>query len=412
MKSPLFLISVILVGALGTGLGLFAHHLSYGQHDAYLGAFDLQGTVTPANISSQVNLEIDGKGPRIEVSEKGVHDFGKMAANASGEHLFTVTNVGDAPLTLELGESTCKCTMGNLTKDSLDPGESTEVKLSWNVNTTGEKFGQQATLITNDPTRINFPLRVMGGVTRDFELSPKAMSFGTVTNQDAVDMQTRLYIYAEDNLKPTGKSEMSRRELEDLAKVDVTPLPREEFDTGFEDAVAGYNIIVHLEPGLPQGTLNENLLLDFTRDLKKSERSEFIMVPIQGSIEGRLRMVTNSKLRKKKGGGYLYLIGKLKNDEPYLGKALVILRGEDRDDINLRIESVFPEGIVSATLDEPKKGRKSTMIPIDVKLTPNGETLDYFGLAGDDNSYGKIVIASDNEDGAKMVLYLKFKFEG
>src|SRR5688500_8060497 len=70
-------------------------------------------------------------GPRVAVVNGEMHDFGKMDRNAKESHAFIIRNEGDAPLKLEKGETTCKCTVSDLKGNSLAPGEETEVLLEW-----------------------------------------------------------------------------------------------------------------------------------------------------------------------------------------------------------------------------------------------------------------------------------------
>ena len=70
---------------------------------------------------------------RVELLGEPTHDFGMMSPETEGEHVFVIKNVGEEDLTLRLGATTCKCTLGELDADRLKPGEQTEIKLSWKV---------------------------------------------------------------------------------------------------------------------------------------------------------------------------------------------------------------------------------------------------------------------------------------
>jgi hypothetical protein len=103
-------------------------------------------------------------GPRAVVVNGERHDFGTMDRLAQGEHAFQIHNDGDAPLELQLGKTTCKCTLGELERSKLAPGETTTVTLRWQVKTTEPTFEQNAEIITNDPHHNPIHLFIHGNV--------------------------------------------------------------------------------------------------------------------------------------------------------------------------------------------------------------------------------------------------------
>ena len=103
-------------------------------------------------------------GPRAVVVNGERHDFGTMDRLAQGEHAFQIHNDGDAPLELQLGKTTCKCTLGELADSKLEPGQTTTVTLTWQVKTGEEMFEQNAEIITNDPHLNPILLIILGNV--------------------------------------------------------------------------------------------------------------------------------------------------------------------------------------------------------------------------------------------------------
>src|SRR5579883_1977270 len=60
--------------------------------------------------------------PRITI-DQNAYDFGTVDRGVWLKHKFTLTNTGDAPLTLSRTYATCGCTVPKLTKNKLAPGE-------------------------------------------------------------------------------------------------------------------------------------------------------------------------------------------------------------------------------------------------------------------------------------------------
>ncbi|MFI4874394.1 MAG: DUF1573 domain-containing protein, partial [Blastopirellula sp. JB062] len=90
--------------------------------------------------------------PKVEV-ERTEYNFGSMERFEKSSHTFTIRNVGDAPLQLEVGDSSCSCTLAGLEEAGVAPGEETHIKLEWTLKFKEGPFRQSATILTNDPNR-------------------------------------------------------------------------------------------------------------------------------------------------------------------------------------------------------------------------------------------------------------------
>src|SRR5688572_1042832 len=62
------------------------------------------------------------KVPRVQV-EQPHFNFGQMERGREKSHRFLVRNVGEAPLTLRVGPTSCKCTLSEVQSGALAPGE-------------------------------------------------------------------------------------------------------------------------------------------------------------------------------------------------------------------------------------------------------------------------------------------------
>src|SRR5688572_997450 len=115
----IFVVSAMLGLALGVGitwaeLGAFSHT------PPGIGLDD--GATDPATAENKPL-------PRAVLVGSDTFQFGVMEQDTSRWHEFEIRNEGDAPLKLIKRSTTCKCTMSELNKEDLAPGESTKVKL-------------------------------------------------------------------------------------------------------------------------------------------------------------------------------------------------------------------------------------------------------------------------------------------
>jgi len=92
--------------------------------------------------------------PKLTLSKKS-HDFGKVAKDAVVETEFILINSGKSELNIRSTSANCDCVVSVVEKNSLDPGERTTLKVTF--DTTGRKGKQfkNVTIFSNDPTAPN-----------------------------------------------------------------------------------------------------------------------------------------------------------------------------------------------------------------------------------------------------------------
>ena len=82
-------------------------------------------------------------GAVISFKEKSV-DFGDIVQGQKVEHTFTLTNSGTEPLIISNVAVTCGCTVPSWPKEPIAPGDSAEIKVTF--NSTG-KMGKQNSVV-------------------------------------------------------------------------------------------------------------------------------------------------------------------------------------------------------------------------------------------------------------------------
>ena len=91
------------------------------------------------------------KGPRLQI-DKNLHEFGNIKEGTIAETEFVITNTGQQELNIRKTKANCGCTVSAPEKDTLQPGESSKIKVTF--NTKGRKGNQYktVTIFSNDPT--------------------------------------------------------------------------------------------------------------------------------------------------------------------------------------------------------------------------------------------------------------------
>ncbi|MDC0278713.1 DUF1573 domain-containing protein [bacterium] len=407
----------ILISALiGVSVAALKNYTEFGNRTAYFGPFGTDNDLTAAKLPAYRQSQLPDGRPKVKLVDEPSFDFGLMAPDTEGEHLFKIKNVGNGDLRLRLGASTCKCTFGDLEKEALAPGEETEIKLSWSVKPGLTEFSQSAEVITNDPDSVVIRLEITGQVAKEIDLVPETWTFGEVATGEPIEVTGTVYSFLETDINMTELT-FSTKEMTELSEFTVEPFKPTEKSDGIRGvARQGFKVTAKIKPGLRQGAVSQNLVMQFDRlDSQgaiiptEDGLNEFITAPTKGAIVGPLGMIQTSRLSGKEGGGYLYDFGRLAKGDNLIGKAFVVLKGSERDRTELRIGEVVPEGSVIARLGEPKGQGSMKLYPIEIELIPGKEPIERSGRNAQD--YGSVWIESDNPKVTKMRIGLKFAVE-
>ncbi|MEM8671165.1 MAG: DUF1573 domain-containing protein [Planctomycetota bacterium] len=418
-KFPLFLVLAFLAG---TTVAWAINRQRFGG-PAYFAKFTMEeGPESFDNLNSgQPDDETDSNA-RVEVLSELEHDFGVMAPNTEGEHTFRIKNIGTADLTLKLGATTCKCTLGELENSALAPGEETDVKLSWTVKADQPEFNQTAQVITNDPSRVVLTLKITGKVVQDFEVVPETWTFGAVPTGEPIEMVGSIYNFTDKDIRP-AELRFSSQEMTDLATFEVEPFnPGEDSEGARANARQAFRVKIKLAAGMRQGAVSQNFEFGFqsvdeegndvpTFDAEGIEMEKpYIVASTVGRVVGYLSMLPNSKISGEPGGGYIFNIGNIGKEDDLVVKTFVVLKGEQRENTQLIVSEIVPNSLISAKLGEPKGRGSMTLYPLEITFNPGSETVSREGKnAGD---YGQVMIESDNPKVTKMRIALKFSVEG
>ena len=420
-----FWLLLLLSAVLGTTLGWTMNYVQYGHRKAYFGEITMDGSVTADNVMEKLKEYHRDAVAVAELEGDATYDFGVMPPGTQGNHTFVVKNSGDEPLSLELGATTCKCTLGDLDQNELAPGESTTVKLEWTVASDKSEFTQSAELRTNDPLRPAIKLTVQGLVISDLEFDPKKVSFGSVTAGESFEFSTNLYSYYDNDIKLI-KGRFGSDDLTELADVSFEEFEPSESDGVHKRAHQAFKINTKVKPGLRQGPMLTTMLITFEKlgqegseSVSKSrkgdkdgEKDDYVLTAVAecaGRVVGSLTMLENAKLKSSSGGGYIWTLGRISEEDPLEFKALVALKGSERDSTNLTIGETHPSDVIQAEIGKPLGKGSMRLFPLKITLKPGEKTIDLLGKNKDD--FGWLWIESDNPKVSRMKVAVKVMIE-
>jgi Protein of unknown function (DUF1573) len=193
------------------------------------------------------------------------YDFGSMEVGEVGKHTFKITSVGDEPLELKQGGTTCKCTIAGLSAGGkkvdkeksliLKKGETASIDLEWTPKANQEMFRQTAVIYTSDPEQPKIELSVTGQVKQLITLLPQGVwPLGPI---DGEKPSASHFAIGSSILKEFKITELSCTDKS--IKLDKTPLPKEDLkSSGYK---CGYKITVTVLPKDTIGHFQEKITI-------------------------------------------------------------------------------------------------------------------------------------------------------
>lgn len=400
-------LAVLLAALAGTVAAWTIVESRYGGQQVYFGVMDLEGNVTAQDVPTLVNLGESEEVAKIELPGGNEHDFGVMRPDERGEHRFRIRNAGALPLNLRLGKTTCKCTLGDLDNNQLAPGEETTVKLEWKVETPADTFSQSAELMSNDPENPIVQLVIQGQVIRGLEIVPRAWTFGDIAAGEPITIKGTVYNHLDSDIRPDEPS-FSTRFMRERGVIEVEPFTPGEADGVHASARQGFRVTATVPPGIPQGSVEGNFLFRYRRlneDGEDQGDAETVGASLSGRIVGVLGMIPHANLKEVKEGTYLLDLGRVAADEGHQSRAMVMVKGRQRDQIRLKIGEVHPPGVFELTLGEPTIRATTALYRLDIRLLEDRPAVALAGNINDE--IGWVMIEADDADIPPMRLLIK-----
>jgi hypothetical protein len=395
MKAPIIVIAIgVLAGAmLGTGLTW----ANFGGTPPFV---DRDATVPKSTVTAQ------GKRPKLVVNHRG-HDFGAVDRDVKAVHSFQITNVGDAPLTLEAGQTTCsRCTIATLTKPVVEPGETAEVTIEYSPTIGKPRFRQTALVLTNDPDEPRVELDIFGHVTTRYELTPHDFAFSKVSVNQSKTIEIKLQSFLSNEIH------LVRHEFLEAATVDkfefaCEPLSTDELTN--PDARGGCRLLLTVKPGLPLGQILQTIRVELA--FGGDHKNAVIELPIEGQVVSDISVVNRdwyahlSQLR----------MGVVKSSQGAKRQLLIVVRGPHRHDVSLKPIKIEPDW-VRVTVGEPvelnKKGPADngvTQIPLTIEIPANAPPANHLGSG--QGKLGEVILETNHPDVKQLPIYLHFAVE-
>ncbi|MGI9428049.1 MAG: DUF1573 domain-containing protein, partial [Bythopirellula sp.] len=326
----------------------------------------------------------DETAPKAEVLET-VYEFGTIELGASRSHDFKVTNVGGSPLEIEVGSTTCKCTVGSLPTNELQPGESTNVQMEWVAKPKTGPFRHGATIITNDPSQSQIELTVEGTiVTSTMLLNPSELIYGTLQTGETKEAAIDLLSYVEQELEIVGH-EIQDEKLQSQIEVQFEPIEQDQLPES--DVVSGIKISTSYRAGKSIGPVRG--LLTLLTNLKNAEQ---LVVPISSNVVGDIS-IYGPGWRAKEG---LLRMGNIPRAEGKSVRLNLAVRGQNANATEFEVASVDPPALKVTVGERRQMSDKLVHVKMQIEVPAGTEPIVRLGPPASTDA--EIVLRTNHPD--------------
>lgn len=295
----------------------------------------------------------------------GVFDLGVLHPGEMKSHKFTVRNEGTAPLILELGSTTCKCTLADLGGSRLvAPGATTEIALEWHAETPQFRFRQGATIKTNDPAQPTLELVGEGSVRMKFGSLPETAHLPDVPRNAYRELRLLVYSQAFPDVTVT-------RLESSLPKVRAELSPQVPADLPIQEPRFVNELIVRIDPQDKPGHFEGTIRLDYRGRLPNgNEESGVFEVPISYDVVGDMSLHGRDVVART------LLFGGVPAEAGAKKTAYIHLRGSVGE-TELSIARITPDFLQARLLPRQRLTPTMVRVPIEIAIPAGAPPSNY-----------------------------------
>ena len=391
MKTWLLIVVAFVAGTMG-GIGVALVRVQLSPWDGTPNG----STSSPVRDRAEATPELF---PKV-VCDEQTHDFGAMDSRATGSHTFILKNVGEAPLTLSEGRSTCKCTVGIPEDESIPPGGSGKVKVEWAGKDRVGSFTQTATIITNDPSKREVNLTIKGRITRAVHAVPADLTLNGLTAGEERSARIKLFGFRTPPLEISGH-EFTDTDTAEYFGVSFEPLSTEQI-AAEQDATSGQIVAVTIKPGLPQGPFQQKILLK-----TNCEEAPTVELPVRGMIGSEISVV--GKGWDRNSGGLRW--GSIRGSEGAQRTLLIHVRGPHRKEVSFKPIKVFPD-FLNVTLGKVTlaENDKYAFTSLTIEIPKGSPPANYLGRGT--GKTGEIILETTHPNVRELRILVGFAVQG
>jgi hypothetical protein len=382
---------VLLVGVL---LGLSATSYELVSIDE---RFEIQVRAIP-DIAARAS---DGTAVAVVVGER-THTFEMIPKGGEGTHTFVIRNEGNGALELQRHTVSCGlCVHTEFERGVVQPREEIAIEVELRARKPGQILSESLELRTNDPKQKHITLNLSAFVSEAARASVEGLTLDNISTGDEQSLRFEVLGYYSDKMRIIEHelTISNKREFFNLEFRELTP---DEFEDQHR-ARAGYEVLVHVKKGLPVGPVRQNVRM--VALCGENEEIE-IEVPILGVVRGDLTFFGPDYITTRN----TFVLGRTTRGKALSRTMFIRVTGPHREDVELTIDSIDPQGSLLATLAEPKGTSSGLRIyPLTISVDQDSQPINRFDTA--QTKPGVVTIKTTHPTISKLRLNVHFAIE-
>jgi len=399
MKSWLVL---LVVTTLGTVVGV---GLTYAEKKRGVDLFFTEdGRARLHELVAARESQLGGKAAaKVAVVGGPVFDFGSMERFAKMQHTFQLKNVGQSLLELSPSRTSCKCTVGEVSKHTVPPGEISEITVEWTGQTMLDSvdFAQTVEVGTNDPDQPVVRLSIKGYVTETVRALPSELVVGSISSHTTFEARFLLFAFRDEHLEVL-ETTWENAETADCFDVAYEPLTEEELAKE-KGAHCGLAAMLTIKPGLPLGPIKQTIRIKASAD-----KEALLDIPIKGRATSDIRLAASPQFDPARG---MLNLGTLERTESPKAVVHLYVTGEHRNETHLSVGEVEPAEYLQVNIGPPKElnNGKTIQYVITIEVPPGLPPINRMGGKG--IGLGRVILETTHPITKQVPIRVKFAVE-
>jgi hypothetical protein len=350
------------------------------------------------------DFSIESRGPRgpaptVDVPETQFA-FGTVGVGAKGSHEFIIRNTGDAPLELTKGATSCTCTVSDFEEKEggstgakvVQPGGSTKLNVQWRGKGDGGPFRQQASVLTNDPSRPQIAFVVEGTVVPTYKAVPTSITLPKLSTGSSEQATVTIFTFgkAQPTIDALSLTDEKTAQFYSLASATLEPaeLAAEAGATG------GFRITADIRPGLPIGPLRQTIKAVFR--MPEEVTAE---IPLEGSVSGDLALAGKAWDSSREA----LLLGTVSSRTGAESSLFLTVKGPHRADVRPVVREIVPDALkVVVGEGKPVGSGNVIRIPFTITIPPGSTPANH--ICSEQAPAGKIVLDTGHPESPTLTI--------
>jgi Protein of unknown function (DUF1573) len=121
-------------------------------------------------------------------------NFGKVYKGNKVEHVFKLENQGNDTLDIKKVKPSCGCTAAILSNNTILPGNTGEIKATFNTGSYRGKVKKTIAVLSNDPATPSHKLTISGEIIEEISIKPRNINFGSIRTDNQSDKTVKVSI--------------------------------------------------------------------------------------------------------------------------------------------------------------------------------------------------------------------------